>query len=45
MQGSHITADAPRPALSAEPLARLSIEELQRRDLRGIEGACVIIAV
>src|SRR5207247_1525846 len=37
MQGSHITADAPRPALSAEPLARLSIEELQRRDLRGIE--------
>src|SRR5437016_13007229 len=38
MQGSHITADdAPRPALSAEPLTRLSIEELQCRDLRGIE--------
>src|SRR5207245_2862972 len=37
MQNSHITADAPSPTLSAVPLARLSIEELQRRDLLGTE--------
>src|SRR3989442_13880722 len=34
MQDSHITADAPSPTLSPVPLARLSIEELQRGDVR-----------
>lgn len=35
MQDSHITADGPRPALNAVPLALPSIQELQRRNLAG----------